>query len=238
MKLKYYVAGIISLIVMPVMAQDTTDTLDKSFDHTIQDAFIGGGFVLGNSANNATVLYGNSREFVVGVGAGYKFAKWNGVGIDIHYKSTDFFLKQDSNKILPNNTLHNSEKVSFDNIGALVFDRFYIGSFFLDGGFYFDWTFYTKHITWDNTKGAGATGSSIKTTDRQLNFANPTNYGLTFRLGKITGVSLYFNYRLSSLFKAGALPAQAQSGSVSASVNGSTYPELPVYVLGIVFATH
>jgi hypothetical protein len=237
MKLKYYVAGIISLIVMPVLAQDTADTLDNSINHDMQDLFIGGGFVLGNSATNATVLYGNSREFIIGAGIGYKFAKWNGIGIDIYYKSTDFFLKQDSNKVLPNNTLHNSEKVSFDNLGGLVFDRFYIGSFFLDGGFYFDWTFYTKHITWDNTKGAGATGSSVKTTDRQLNFVTPTNYGLTFRFGKITGVSLYFNYRLSNLFKAGTMPAQTQSGAVTASVNG-TYSELPVYVLGLVFATH
>lgn len=203
------------------------DTSKDSYEKLLTDGFIGFGFVLGSSNPGATVSLGESREFVVGIGVGYKFVKWNGIGIDGYYKSTDFFLAQDSTKVLPNNQLHKSEKISFDNFGALAFDRFYIGKFFFDGGFYFDWTFYTKHIMWDTY--SFSYGSTTKTIEKQLSFTNATNYGLTFRIGKTEGISLYFNYRLSTLFK---------SFTPSGTSTAVLYPELPTYVLGIVLAGH
>jgi hypothetical protein len=208
---------------IPFINKTTGSSDSTGFDRSITDAFLGFGFVLGTSNKGATVNLGQSREFVVGVGLGRKLVKWNGLGIDLYYKSTGFYLKQDSTKILPNNVQHKDEKISFDNIGALVYDRFYIGSFFVDGGFYFDWTFYTKHITWDNYP--GSYGSTVKVIEKQLNFTNMDNYGLTFRAGQAKGVSLYFNYRLSKLFK-------------GASTSYIAYPELPVYVIGIVAAIH
>ncbi len=219
MKLKYLFAGISSLLFVSAIAQDT-DSTQTPGSHKIQDAFISGGFVLGPTAKSASVLYGQSREFTIGFGMGYKFVKWNGIGIDIYYKSTGYFLKQDSNKVLPNHILHSSEKISFDNIGGLIFDRFYFGKIYFDGGFYYDWAFYTKHITWDKDTVANS-GSTTKTTDRQLVFLNPANYGLTFRFGNTKGVSLYFNYRLSNVFK-----------------SSETYPKLPPYVLGLVIGMH
>lgn len=194
----------------------------SGYDKTIGDGFIGFGFVLGTDNAGARVNYGESREFIVGAGTGRRFVKWNGLGIDIYYKSTGFFLAQDSGKILPNKTPHKSEKVSFDNFGGLVYDRFYFGTLFLDGGFYYDWTFYTKHVTWDSY--SFSYGKVTKILEKQLNFTNSTNYGLTFRLGYAQGVSLYFNYRLSNLFKT--------------SPQGINYPELPVYVLGITIGGH
>ncbi len=223
MKLKYCITGLILSFITPVIAQNnSTDSTNGIASHKMRDAFIGGGFVLGKSNSGSSIIYGESREFIVGVGIGYKFVKWNGIGIDIYYKSTGFFLKQDSSKTLPNNILHNSEKVSFDNIGGKVFDRFYFGKVFFDGGFYLDWDFYTKHIAWDNfTVANNAGGSSTKTIDRQLVFTNPTNYGLTFRIGATTGIAIFFNYRMSNLFK-----------------SGTSYSELPVYVLGVTFGSH
>lgn len=193
------------------------DTSQNSYDKNITDAFIGFGFVVGKSNKGAQVNYGESREFIVGLGGGRRFVKWNGIGGDLYYKSTGFFLAQDSTKILPNNNLHSSEKVSFDNFGGLVYDRFYFGTIFFDGGFYYDWTFYTKHITWDTF--SFSYGKVTKTLEKQLNFTNSTNYGLTFRLGSTKGVAFYFNYRLSKVFKT--------------SPQGINYPELPPYVIGI-----
>lgn len=216
MKIKTYLLGLFTLITSASFAQDSSAT----YSHHIQDAFISGGFILGPSAETGKVLYGQSREFMVGLGTGYRFAKWNGIGVDIYYKSTDFFLKQDSNKILPNNIQHNSEKISFNNFGGLVFDRFYFGKMYLDGGFYFDWAFYSKHITWDKDTTSNG-GSTIKGIDKQLKFINPTNYGLTFRFGGMQGISFYFNYRLSKVFKP-----------------DFNYPELPPFVLGIIIGTH
>jgi len=200
-------------------ASDTTNGYEKM----IGDGFIGFGFVLGGDNTGALINYGQSREFIVGVGIGRRFVKWNGIGIDVYYKSTDYYLTQDSTKILPDKSLHKDEKISFDNIGGLVYDRFYIGTFFIDGGFYYDWTFYTKHITWDDVTGSNA--GTIKVIEKQLDFTNASNYGLTFRGGKSTGVSFYFNYRLSKLFK-------------GASSSYIAYPELPVYVLGIILGLH
>jgi hypothetical protein len=218
MKLKYFFAGISSLLFVSAVAQDSASASVGS--KKIQDAFIGAGFVLGPSSTSASVLYGQSREFTIGFGMGYKFVKWNGIGIDIYYKSTGYFLKQDSNKVLPNKIINTSEKISFDNFGGLVFDRFYFGKIYFDGGLYYDWAFYTKHITWNKDTMAN-TGSTTKTIDRQLTFLNPANYGLTFRFGSTKGLSLYFNYRLSNVFK-----------------SGEAYPKLPPYILGLVIGMH
>jgi hypothetical protein len=195
------------------------DTAEYNYSNqrTFSDGFIGFGFVLGGSQKGADIKYGRSREFNFGIGGGYKFFDWNGIGADIYYKSTDFFLVQDSNKTITGNAQHASEKIAFNNIGGLVFDRFFIGSFFLDGGFYYEWTFHTKHVTWDNhTSGS----ESTKAIDRNLSFASPSNYGLTFRIGSTEGFSFYFNYRLSNLIKT---DPNALAGT----------PQLPQYVLGI-----
>lgn len=194
------------------------DTAESNYsNHTFGDGFIGFGFVLGGSQKGADIRYGRSREFGMGFGSGYKFFKWNGIGFDLYYKSTDFFLVQDSTKTLTGNAQHSSEKVAFNNFGGLVFDRFFIGSLYLDGGFYYEWTFNSRHVSWDNHLNGS---ESTKSIDRQLSFANPTNYGLTFRLGMRNGISFYFNYRLSNLIKSNA-------NSLIAT------PQLPQYTVGI-----
>jgi hypothetical protein len=206
----------------PFSKKSTSDSAN-SYERTVADGFIGCGFILGGDNTGAEVIYGQSREFIIGAGIGHRWIKWNAIGIDIYYKSTGFYLQQDSQKVLPNNALHQSEKISFDNLGGLVFDRFYFGSWFIDGGFYFDWTCYSKHITWDDY--SFSYGSTVKTIEKQLNFVNANNYGLTFRGGSANTVSLYFNYRLSKLFK-------------GASSSYIAYPELPVFVAGIIIGLH
>jgi len=189
----------------------------KRFDID-KDAFIGMGFVMGGTQPGAPVKYGASREFILGFGHAYNLVKWNALGWDLYYKSTDFYLNQDSTKTFPDKKLHQSEKVSVQNFGGLIYDRFYIGrKIYLDGGIYGDWTFHSKHVTWDDNV---PNTSSVKTIDRNLSYVNPTNYGVTVRVGTTKGVSLYFNYRLSNLFQTPAAPAVA-------------YPQLPVYTLGI-----
>jgi hypothetical protein len=234
MNLKNCIAGLAFLTSLPAFGQSgltklthpssPSDTSAKT-DKLIGDGFIGMGFVLGNSMVGDKIVYGQSREFIVGIGVGYKLATWNGFGIDLYYKNTNYFLVQDSTKILPTNALYNSEKITLDNFGGLVFDRFYIGSVFVDAGFYFDWTFYTKHESWENYTNANINGGgSTISIDRQLIYLNSYNYGLTFRFGKSNGPSLYFNYRLTNVFEK----------------NFTQFYNLPLppYVLGIVLAIH
>jgi len=205
-------------------ANDSTDDEKGYYSHGFNDGFIGWGYVLGSDNAGATIRYGRSREFYMGVGGGYKFVKWNGIGVDVYYKSTGFFLNQDSTKKFPNTALHNQEKIALDNFGATVFDRFFIKHMFFDGGVYFEWAFSTRHVTWDDNHAAGRIGSSTKVIDRGLTFANTSNYGLSFRLGWQNGVSFYFNYRLSDMFKT------TQGYPVAP-------PEMPQYTLGIVFGS-
>jgi hypothetical protein len=226
LKLKNCIAAFIFLTSIPVFGQIDLNTLGSpSPSKGFGDGFIGLGFVLGKSDEGDKVKSGQSREFIVGLGGGYKFVSWNGIGLDAYYKYTGYYLVQDSNKILPNKVQHGSEKISFDNVGGLVFDRFYIGKFFLDGGFYFDWAFVTKHVAWDYFSAPNSNGgTSTQTSDQQLVFLNSTNYGLTFRLGSVDGLYLYFNYRLTNVFKRDAALFYSLP--------------LPPYILGAVIGIH
>jgi Putative auto-transporter adhesin, head GIN domain len=205
-----------------------------------KDAFIGMGFVMGgtkagnaysgssypNGKVDANVKYGSSREFILGFGHAYNLAKWNALGWDVYYKSTDFYLNQDSTKTFPNKALHQAEKLSFQNFGGLIYDRFYIGrKIFLDGGIYGDWTFHSKWVTWD---GNSPSASSTKTIERNFSYVNPTNYGVMVRFGMTKGLSVYFNYRVSNLFK----PIDYDAGGVATPLY-MYYPELPAYTIGI-----
>ncbi|HSY75876.1 MAG TPA: DUF2807 domain-containing protein, partial [Bacteroidia bacterium] len=197
------------------------DTDEPANEHSFADGYIGFGYVLGPDQKGALIKYGRSREFNFGFGGGYKFFKWNGIGADIYYKSTDFFLQQDSTKTLPNNIQHNAEKIAFNNLGGLVFDRFFIGKMFFDGGIYYDWVFNSRHVTWDSyTKPNIGGGTSTKAIDRNLSFAQPSDYGLQFRIGSQNGFCFYFNYRMADLIK--------QPGGSATGL-----PEVPKYVLGI-----
>ncbi|NNM94770.1 MAG: hypothetical protein HKL88_04805 [Bacteroidia bacterium] len=204
------------------------DSTAKDSSKNVVDFFIGGGFVTGPSDEGDKIEYGASREFIVGMGYARKLVKWNAVGIDLYYKSTGFFLTQDSSKILPNGVLHNAEKISLNNLGGVIFDRFYFGKLFLDGGFYYDWALITKHVAYDNfTVANNNGGSSTKSIDRQLVFMNDYNYGLTFRFGQVNGVALYFNYRLTNVFTKGT------------ASNPSLFYNLPFppFVIGLVVGT-
>jgi hypothetical protein len=225
-KLKNHITVFIFLTTIPVFGQiDLNQLGSPSSSKGFGDGFIGLGFVLGKTYEGDKVKYGQSREFIVGLGGGYKFVTWNGIGVDAYYKTTGYYLVQDSFKILPNKVQHSSEEICLDNFGGLLFDRFYIGKVFLDGGFYFDWAFVTEHVTWDNFSSPNSNGgTSTQTIDQQLVFLNSTNYGLTFRLGSVDGLSIYFNYRLTNVFK-------------SSATLFSSLP-LPPFVLGAVIGIH
>jgi hypothetical protein len=189
--------------------------------HHMGEAFIGFGFVTGGN-KEAPIKYGNSREFILGVGGGHKFCKWNGLGYDIYYKSTGYYLAQNTGKKFPDTLSHDAQKVSLQNFGALLYDRFtfssgYHGQIALDLGVYGDWTFNTREVTWDNNY-------DVKTINRNLSYFNSGNYGVTARFIFAKQLSIYFNYRLSNVFK-------------SYAVSSEYAPTLPACVLGITFGT-
>jgi len=149
------------------------------------------------------------------LGGGYKFFRWNAIGWNIYYKSTGYYFEENSSKRFPDSIKHDAQKISLQNFGGLVYDRFIFNSGYhrelaLDFGFYFDWAFHSREVTWDGS-------SDTKTVSTSLSIVNPTDYGVVVRLIFAKGVSLYFNYRLTDVF------------------NYSGAPTLPPCVLGIVF---
>jgi hypothetical protein len=243
MKPTHYLAGLLLILTVPLSAQVSSSSLinknrPDTAENNFKDGFVGFGFVLGTSQAGAKVKPGDSREFIVGFGVGHKFCKYDGIGIDIYYKSTSFFLVQDSTKVLPNNTLHNSEKIAFNNAGGLIFNRFYFGTIYIDAGFYYDFAFDTKDVTWDKFSNTNAAGSTTaKTINSPLLFTNNTNYGLTFRLGKVEGISFYFNYRLSKVFDQNYNGVQSPPNAQGQG-HITPYPDLPPFVLGLIIGSH
>lgn len=196
---------------------DSTSSSHSGFKHRFDDAYVGFGWVSGPNHNNADVQYGRSREFSIGFGEGYKFFKWNGIGVDVYYKSTDFFIEQNAMKTFPDATIHNAEKIAFNDFGGLLFDRFFIGKYFIDAGIYGDWIFHNRIVTWDHYDIGGTT----KTITRNaLPLLSDFDHGVQARIGSKNGISFFFNYRMTDLLK-----------QPDGSTNGA--PQLPPYVFGI-----
>jgi len=179
------------------------------------------GFVTGGN-KNAPIKYLNSREFIIGFGNDSRICNWNRIGMDFYYKSTGYYLAQNKGKIFPDTLMHDAQKVSLQNFGGLIYDRFiftkgYHGQVALDLGFNFDWTFNTREVSWDNS-------SDVKTIDRNLVFFHHGNYGVMARLVLARTVSFYCSYRLSNPFKSMPIPAEYT-------------PTLPPFVFGIILGT-
>lgn len=204
--------------------QDSVSHSDfNNMSHGMLDAYWGFGYVAGPENQGSRVMYGRSREFNLTWGYGYKFCKFNGIGADIYYKSTDFFLEPDADKMIPNNTINAAQKIAFNNFGGVIFDRFYFGSIFIDGGVYYDWIFHNRYVTWNNFVAPNYDQAYYeKTIETNLSFVNSSDYGLMFRFGFKHGISFYFNWRKSNLLK---------------NFNGENFgpPQLPPYVFGINF---
>ena len=154
------------------------------------------------------------------------FSNFYAIGVDISYCKTTFRLKWKPIKILPNDSLHDKEKLTFHNLSLGLYNRFnfgkrgnYIGNF-LDLGAKVDLPFYVVHFTKDKIDVATNNGRIVKTRTTALTYINPIYYNAFFRFG-INKYVITGSYRLSDLFK-----------------GNNKYTELPVMTLGIEIGMH
>ena len=184
--------------------------------------YVGLGWVLGQSDSaGADIITGSSTDFVVGYRYKRKLSNFYALGFDVNYGVTSFNLKQDSSKILPNQILHDKEKLNTNQLGLILYNRFnfgkrgnYLGRF-LDLGAYGNWTFNVKHIYKDRHSIANsANASATKVINSGLLYTNPINYGVQARIG-FNRYVFYGSYRLSDQFKSNFI-----------------YPELPRIIVG------
>ncbi len=196
----------------------------KHFAHL----FLGYGIIGGaQTQNGSAIIYGKSHSFDVGWLYKLKISERFNTGIDIYYNYQVFHLKQDGSKTLPNNILHNKEKLIVNQLNGDVFLRIrwkrspmLMGKFF-DFGAYGGYAYNAKIITFDKLPAANNYGSrQVETTHNNLNFVNEIQYGAMARLG-LGHFVFTFRYRLSALFK----PEYH-------------FAEMPVYNFGIRLGLH
>jgi len=160
---------------------------------------------LGDAQEVETNLW-KSVAFSVGWRYKRKLASWFAVGTGLSFTNSYFSIKQNSNKLVPNNILHSEEKLKLNNINIELYTRFNFGKRgnvigkFIDIGGYMEYAFLIKHYYRDNfDKNSPPYYSGVKEVDQKnLSYVKKFNYGLKARLGVNRWV-LTASYRLSDL---------------------------------------
>ena len=149
---------------------------------------------------------------------------WYELGFDVAYHYSSFHIKQDSFKIVPNPTLHKREKLVFNNVQVVPFQRFKLRNkhhstgIFIDLGGYGGWNYRIKHQTVERNQAPGA--GRTKTVNQKLSYTQDFSYGAIARIG-FNRIVFYGRYRISDLF-----------------TPSSGLPELPRFDVGMTIGIH
>ena len=186
--------------------------------------YFGYGFVVGEEEDSANVLSGKSSSFNLGWLWKWRVNQWYELGFDASYHYTSFHLKQDSSKLIPNSILHKREKIVFNNIQLIPFQRFKLRNkyhstgIFIDLGAYTGWNYRIKNQTIERNQAPGA-GKS-KTVHLDLKYTQDFTYGVIVRIG-FNRLVFFGRYRFSDLF-----------------LENSNLPELPRLEVGFNIGIH
>jgi len=180
--------------------------------------FVGLGAIIGQpDSAGSNIKYGFSNNINFGYRYKLRLCNLYSIGFEIAYNNYAFNLKQDSSKVLPNKLLHDKEKLTFNNIGLGIYNRFNFGKRgnrignYLDIGAYGDWICGVKHFMKDEQ----SNGNIIKTTISHLKYYETFAYGVSASIG-FNWFALTAKYRISDMF-----------------VKSYNYPELPRLTVGI-----
>jgi hypothetical protein len=175
----------------------------KHFSHF----YVGFGMFTDKAETGAEVNYGKTNSFQLGMRYKLRLNKTFALGYDFSWSKQSFNLKQNDDKILPNNFVNNNEKLVFNNLGLELYYRINLGTnatkmgTFLDMGAYGNWAYRNKHVTVNDFEDdLGLLYNRRIVTNRKLVYTQPLNYGVRGRIGYNRYV-LMGEYRLSSLFK-------------------------------------
>ncbi|MCB0802906.1 MAG: hypothetical protein KDB74_07390 [Flavobacteriales bacterium] len=187
--------------------------------------YFGYGFLIGDSENDsAQIKSGKSSSFSLGWLSKKRINKWYEIGFDVSYYYSSFHIQQDSFKIVPNNQLHKKEKMVFNNIQLIPFQRFKLRNkyhstgIFIDLGGFAGYNYRIKHQTVERNQAPGA--GRTKTVNQKLSYTEDFSYGAIARLG-FNRFVFYGRYRFSNLFH-----------------SSSNLPELPRFDVGLTIGIH
>lgn len=187
--------------------------------------YFGYGFIIGEAENDSAATRPiKSSSFNLGWLWKWRVNRWYELGFDASYHYTAFHLKQDSIKIVPNKLIHKREKLVFNNIQLIPFQRFKIRNryhstgTFIDLGGYFGWNYRVKHQTVENNRAPGA--GKTRSVNLDLQYTEDFSYGVITRLG-FNRFVFYGRYRFSDLF-----------------LEEENLPELPRFEVGLTIGIH
>ena len=185
----------------------------------------GGGLIFGPSeTDSASINMGRSYQLHFGTRQKFQFGAFYALGSDFTFDFRSYSIRQDSLKRFPNAFINDKERLNLLDARYELYNRFnflkrgdHMG-LYLDLGGYIGYTFYSRHITWNEYDLNGDKFKS-KNVVRSLDYIRRFNYGLVGRIG-YNFITFYFQYRLADLFR-----------------DDATYgfSDLPVYSAGISF---
>lgn len=179
----------------------------KSFKQLV----IGTGMIVGGSPeleiNNL-----RSGYFSAGFRQKFKVLSFYSAGYEIGYNALRFNIKQTEDKMIPNNILHDKEKLRFHDFHLMLFNRLNFGKRgnvigrFIDFGGYVDYVFSSSHYTKDRIEESAFSSEPDVYADvtvvkhSKLDYVRPFGYGVFARAG-INWFAVKVTYRVSELFR-------------------------------------
>ncbi|CAG0979991.1 MAG: hypothetical protein HND27_08415 [Bacteroidetes bacterium] len=191
-----------------VKEERTADTSKGVSGKNFIYLYMGLGMIVGKSEGmGSDILYGHSTNFAMGLRFFHHFNKFYRMGVDLGHDGYSYRLKQDSTKILPNNQLHNRERIVINNLNVTFVNRLTIGKAtkgmgtFIDVGGFAGWTHTSINFTQnDHIIANAANATKTQTYHRGLVFVEDYQYGITAGFGR-NFFRIVAKYRLSDNFK-------------------------------------
>lgn len=163
-------------------------------------------YVPENVSNEIETKPGSTTTLAVGWRYKFKLTNWFAIGAGINYTNDVFNLTQNENKQVPNNIIHEREKLRLNNLGPDFYLRFNFGKRgnvvgrFLDLGGYANWIFRAKDMyldELDKTMPPYKAGKQ-RVILSDLDYIEPFHFGVRGRLG-LNRFVLTASYRMTDI---------------------------------------
>ncbi|MCF6240231.1 MAG: hypothetical protein L3J74_02660 [Bacteroidales bacterium] len=159
-----------------------------------------------NEDNEVETNMGKSGIFTIGWRYKRKLSEWFAWGTGLSYANAQYSIKQNAAKQIPNNILHDKEKLKYNNVNLEAYIRFNFGKRgniigkFIDLGGYGGYAMTVKHFYEDaaDKNSPPSYAGKIKVNEKDLSYVNHLNYGFIARMGVNRWV-ISASYRLSDL---------------------------------------
>lgn len=205
--------------------EEPTDTTTSVFGPNRQHfvhSFFSLGFPVGEQNEGGRIELINSTIAQFGMRYKLRFNDYISTGLELSYKSSNYRLKQEESKRVPDSIQHDKENLVLAILEGGAFLRFNFGKRgdfmgrFIDLGASYDVRLGTQHITKDDLP----TGELQEVILRKLRYLNNGYSNAFVRLG-FNRLIFNFEYRLTNIFKP-----------------EFSYPEFPPYTIGLQLGLH